>query len=183
MWHQPVCYPLRQGTCRRLARPEAIRDSTYSLWRAWHTHGAMQAPPCGSFSSPNTHTLPSTPLPLPQVCAGIKSSCAELPAGCCSQSWARLIVEKPFGRDLASSEALAGQLGSLFPEEQLYRIDHYLGKELAQVGGRGVCVWGGWVGGCGAVAPVVLPVVLCCCCGTHLASGGCGHITAAVPLR
>jgi hypothetical protein len=91
------------------------------------------------------------------VCAGIKFACAELPAGCCSQSWVRLIVEKPFGRDLASSEALAGQLGSLFPEEQLYRIDHYLGKELAQVGAGayGAAVWG-----CGGGGEVVM---LCCC--------------------
>ena len=47
-------------------------------------------------------------------------------------SWLRLIVEKPFGMDLESSEELAEALGGLFPEEQLYRIDHYLGKELMQ---------------------------------------------------
>lgn len=47
-------------------------------------------------------------------------------------SWLRLVVEKPFGMDLESSEELADQLGALFPEEQLYRIDHYLGKELMQ---------------------------------------------------
>ena len=47
-------------------------------------------------------------------------------------AWLRLIVEKPFGMDLASSEELAERLGALFPEEQLYRIDHYLGKELMQ---------------------------------------------------
>jgi hypothetical protein len=48
------------------------------------------------------------------------------------------VVEKPFGRDTASSEALADQLGALFPEDQLYRIDHYLGKELTQVRRGGV---------------------------------------------
>lgn len=37
-----------------------------------------------------------------------------------------MIVEKPFGRDLASSEELAEMLGQLYPENQLYRIDHYL---------------------------------------------------------
>lgn len=42
------------------------------------------------------------------------------------------MVEKPFGMDLESSEELAEKLGALFPEEQLYRIDHYLGKELMQ---------------------------------------------------
>ncbi len=49
-----------------------------------------------------------------------------------NNAWLRLIVEKPFGMDLASSEELAERLGALFPEEQLYRIDHYLGKELMQ---------------------------------------------------
>ncbi len=48
------------------------------------------------------------------------------------EGWLRLVVEKPFGMDLESSEELAGELGALFPEEQLYRIDHYLGKELMQ---------------------------------------------------
>uniref|UniRef100_A0A8V5GLJ7 Glucose-6-phosphate 1-dehydrogenase n=1 Tax=Melopsittacus undulatus TaxID=13146 RepID=A0A8V5GLJ7_MELUD len=47
-------------------------------------------------------------------------------------SWNRVIVEKPFGRDLASSDALSAHLSSLFREEQIYRIDHYLGKEMVQ---------------------------------------------------
>ncbi len=37
-----------------------------------------------------------------------------------------MIVEKPFGKDLCSSEELAAELGSLYPEQQLWRIDHYL---------------------------------------------------------
>lgn len=49
------------------------------------------------------------------------------------KSFLRLIVEKPFGRDLESSDALANELGALFPESQIYRIDHYLGKEISQV--------------------------------------------------
>ncbi|TVU29395.1 hypothetical protein EJB05_20959 [Eragrostis curvula] len=46
--------------------------------------------------------------------------------------WSRVIVEKPFGKDLDSAEELSSQLGELFDEHQLYRIDHYLGKELVQ---------------------------------------------------
>jgi glucose-6-phosphate 1-dehydrogenase len=46
--------------------------------------------------------------------------------------WTRVIVEKPFGKDLDSAEELSAQLGELFEEHQLYRIDHYLGKELVQ---------------------------------------------------
>lgn len=46
--------------------------------------------------------------------------------------WSRIIVEKPFGRDLDSARALNKQLLSSFDESQIYRIDHYLGKETVQ---------------------------------------------------
>ena len=46
--------------------------------------------------------------------------------------WTRVIVEKPFGKDSASSADLSNHLQSLFSEDQLYRIDHYLGKEMVQ---------------------------------------------------
>ncbi len=49
----------------------------------------------------------------------------------CSQD-ARVIVEKPFGRDLASSQALNRTLQQFFPESAIFRIDHYLGKEPVQ---------------------------------------------------
>jgi glucose-6-phosphate 1-dehydrogenase len=45
---------------------------------------------------------------------------------------ARLVVEKPFGRDQASAAALAGCLASSFPEERIFRIDHFLGKESVE---------------------------------------------------
>jgi glucose-6-phosphate 1-dehydrogenase len=45
---------------------------------------------------------------------------------------ARLIVEKPFGRDLASAQELDQTLHSVFPEAAIFRIDHYLGKEAVQ---------------------------------------------------
>lgn len=48
------------------------------------------------------------------------------------KGWNRIIVEKPFGRDLDSSEKLSNVLSKHFQENQLYRIDHYLGKEMVQ---------------------------------------------------
>ncbi|MBZ0127622.1 MAG: glucose-6-phosphate dehydrogenase [Rhodobacteraceae bacterium] len=45
---------------------------------------------------------------------------------------ARIVVEKPFGHDLASAEALNAELRQCFAERQIYRIDHYLGKETVQ---------------------------------------------------
>jgi glucose-6-phosphate 1-dehydrogenase len=47
-------------------------------------------------------------------------------------SWRRLVVEKPFGTDLASARALNSELLKLLDEHQIYRIDHYLGKETVQ---------------------------------------------------
>ncbi|WP_438956751.1 glucose-6-phosphate dehydrogenase [Cognatiyoonia sp.] len=44
----------------------------------------------------------------------------------------RVVVEKPFGRDLVSAKALNATLAKFFKEEQIYRIDHYLGKETVQ---------------------------------------------------
>jgi glucose-6-phosphate 1-dehydrogenase len=45
---------------------------------------------------------------------------------------ARVVVEKPFGRDLESAIALDHELKQVLPEEQIYRIDHYLGKEAVE---------------------------------------------------
>uniref|UniRef100_A0A1D1YA71 Glucose-6-phosphate 1-dehydrogenase n=1 Tax=Anthurium amnicola TaxID=1678845 RepID=A0A1D1YA71_9ARAE len=69
------------------------------------------------------------PSVYPSVCKMIRRCCM-------NQSdlggWTRIVVEKPFGKDLSSAEGLSAQFGELFDESQLYRIDHYLGKELVQ---------------------------------------------------
>src|SRR2546421_532116 len=48
------------------------------------------------------------------------------------RGWRRVIVEKPFGVDLASARALNRTLLEVLGEDQIYRIDHYLGKETVQ---------------------------------------------------
>eukprot|EP01102_Stenamoeba_stenopodia_P016098 TRINITY_DN5583_c0_g1_i1.p1 TRINITY_DN5583_c0_g1~~TRINITY_DN5583_c0_g1_i1.p1 ORF type:complete len:533 (-),score=168.03 TRINITY_DN5583_c0_g1_i1:96-1694(-) len=52
--------------------------------------------------------------------------------GLSSDGWNRVVVEKPFGHDLESSQKLSAELANLFSEEDLFRIDHYLGKEMVQ---------------------------------------------------
>ena len=49
-----------------------------------------------------------------------------------AERFARLVVEKPFGEDLASAQELNARLNLVFRERQVYRIDHYLGKETVQ---------------------------------------------------
>lgn len=48
------------------------------------------------------------------------------------EGWSRLVVEKPFGTDLKSARLLNEAVHSVFPEDEVYRIDHYLGKETVQ---------------------------------------------------
>jgi glucose-6-phosphate 1-dehydrogenase len=48
------------------------------------------------------------------------------------KGWTRVIVEKPFGHDLESARQLNHELAAVFHEDQVYRIDHYLGKETVQ---------------------------------------------------
>jgi glucose-6-phosphate 1-dehydrogenase len=49
-----------------------------------------------------------------------------------SSGWTRIIIEKPFGHDLQSARQLNDQVHAVFDESQVYRIDHYLGKETVQ---------------------------------------------------
>jgi glucose-6-phosphate 1-dehydrogenase len=93
----------------------------------------------GDYSDPNTyasvkkalglaarpiHYLAIPPSMFGAVVQGlVKSGCAQN---------ARVIVEKPFGRDLESAKALDATLHEVFPEQSIFRIDHYLGKEAVQ---------------------------------------------------
>lgn len=61
-----------------------------------------------------------------EVAAGISG------AAISSTGWNRVIVEKPFGHDSESSKVMGAALAQSFTEDQIYRIDHYLGKEMVQ---------------------------------------------------
>jgi len=67
------------------------------------------------------HYLAIPPTLFPTVVQGLAHS------GCAAN--ARVVVEKPFGRDLASAQALNATLHEVFPESSVFRIDHFLGKE------------------------------------------------------
>ena len=53
-----------------------------------------------------------------------------------TQGWKRLVIEKPFGRDLSSARQLNDKLSEAFKEHEIYRIDHYLGKPMVQKLGK-----------------------------------------------
>lgn len=93
----------------------------------------------GDYSDPATYqrlkqTLGAAARPLhymaipPSMFGTVVQGLAK--AGCAED--ARIIVEKPFGRDLASAQALNRTVHEVFPESAVFRIDHYLGKEAVQ---------------------------------------------------
>jgi glucose-6-phosphate 1-dehydrogenase len=77
----------------------------------------------GGAQSP-THYLAIPPSMFPVVVQGLANS------GCARN--ARVILEKPFGRDLVSARKLNDTLHQVFPEDHIFRIDHYLGKEAVE---------------------------------------------------
>lgn len=77
----------------------------------------------GSASHP-LYYLAVPPSQFPAIVEGLgQSGCAQ---------GARVVLEKPFGRDLASAKALSATLHTVFDESAVFRIDHYLGKEAVQ---------------------------------------------------
>ena len=94
----------------------------------------------GDYSDPATYARLKEALGLadrpihylaipPSMFASVVHGLAE--SGCAGDG-ARVIVEKPFGRDLDSAKALDATLHEVFPEASIFRIDHYLGKEAVQ---------------------------------------------------
>ncbi|MCW2690621.1 MAG: zwf [Mycobacterium sp.] len=69
------------------------------------------------------------PAAFPTVCEQLSKSGLARPQG---DRWSRVVIEKPFGHDLESARELNKVVNSVFPEKQVFRIDHYLGKETVQ---------------------------------------------------
>jgi glucose-6-phosphate 1-dehydrogenase len=71
----------------------------------------------------------ATPPPVfPEIIKHLKEAGLERS----ETGWTRIVVEKPFGTDLASARTLQAAIEAVFPENEIYRIDHYLGKEPVQ---------------------------------------------------
>ena len=75
-------------------------------------------------------TPPSVFAPIMQHLSDAKlaGTAYKAPAG----GWARFVMEKPFGHDLESARSLNADIGRSFDEDDIYRIDHFLGKEIVQ---------------------------------------------------
>ncbi len=122
----PVRFPKHQVYAPRHAMRSPLLRASPPSWAARATLplNIQAGPGLGSWHAVRAWGTVQLNNQLTSCCA-VLSSCRTAPGR-------QVIVEKPFGRDLASSEELAEMLGQLYPESQLYRIDHYLGKEMAQ---------------------------------------------------
>lgn len=81
----------------------------------------------GSESSPNRlFYMALPPSVFTVVAAGLKKNCYS------EKGHNRIVIEKPFGKDLESSREMMGKLKDLWKEEETFRIDHYLGKEMVK---------------------------------------------------
>jgi glucose-6-phosphate 1-dehydrogenase len=94
---------------------------------------------CGEYQSPETFRKlgealgPATrPLYYLAIPPSLFATVAEGLASLQCSAAGRIVVEKPFGRDLASARSIDAELHKFFPEPAIYRIDHYLGKEPVQ---------------------------------------------------
>lgn len=76
--------------------------------------------------------LSTQPRFFTTICEKLHTTKLIYPAKETKDKWSRIIIEKPFGHDLDSAHALQNELLQFLSEEQIFRIDHYLGKETVQ---------------------------------------------------
>lgn len=98
--------------------------------RAYQALSAMLKDPEGRFPQNYLFYLATPPSAYPLIANHLGAVGLAKPED--PEHWVRIIVEKPFGHDLDSAVALNTDLHQVFEESQIYRIDHYLGKETVQ---------------------------------------------------
>ncbi len=111
------------SACIRYYELDLLQDSTYTSINEWVE---KQAAAWGE--KPNLIYYLSV---APQLAPGIAAKLSEHKL-CTDIATTRMVFEKPFGHDLDSARELNRLLGKMFSEQQIYRIDHYLGKETVQ---------------------------------------------------
>lgn len=109
--------------CLYYVSGDAAEAETYHKIKVLHTQIASDRQ-CGNHMW-YLATLPSLYRPIAQHLKQL-----QLHETTCG--WTKLLIEKPFGTDLATAQQLNAELKSAFQEEQIYRIDHFLGKETVQ---------------------------------------------------
>jgi glucose-6-phosphate 1-dehydrogenase len=138
----PVIGVARSGTLENLierARASLVDDKTFDPAAFDVLAGLFRLVP-GNYNDTSTfqrlrETLGPAQRPLYYLAippTAFPVVVAHLTETRCTSRGARVVIEKPFGRDLESAQSLNATLRSVFPEEAIFRIDHYLGKEAVQ---------------------------------------------------
>ena len=129
---------LRKGV-KEFSSPELVDEGTLEdlLSRAFYVRSSFDEPDgysrlAAKLNEHNIHNvmfyLATPPESYVEIIRNIGQS--QCTGGC--DGWTRLVVEKPYGKDLDSAIALDEEVHKVFQEDQVYRIDHYLGKETVQ---------------------------------------------------
>ncbi len=113
-------YTYEQGTFEKKEDYKKLKQTLAALDAEW------------GMCSNKVFYLAVPPRLYPEIARNLAATGLSEPCGGPDEGWTRVIVEKPFGSDEKSAKALDALLGKLFREEQIYRIDHYLAKEMLQ---------------------------------------------------
>lgn len=123
--------PFRESTWKQLQAGIRFVSGTFDDPSAYERLGDTIAEVDRTRGTQGNHAfyLSIPPAAFPQVCEQLASSGLSETEG---DAWRRVIIEKPFGHNLASAQELEEVVGSVFPPNAIFRIDHYLGKETVQ---------------------------------------------------
>jgi len=129
-------------TCRYVPEHDCDRKMAEFLARCYYVQGQYDSP--DSFMdlyqamkplelNGRAHRLYYLAIP-PSIFVDVARAMGRAGLVTCTpgKTWSRAIIEKPFGSDRESSDRMARELAQAFPERDIYRIDHYLGKEIIQ---------------------------------------------------
>lgn len=109
---------LRLSTYRQLKTSQQYQDLAQHIEQRLQQEGMSEAGRLFYLSVPA--------FAYADIAEKINSSCRPS-----SGAWLKVVLEKPFGHDLRSAQVLASQLGTSLRDEEMYRIDHYLGKQVS----------------------------------------------------
>jgi glucose-6-phosphate 1-dehydrogenase len=125
-----------ETTSKPLIKSPAVTPAAWSRFTARIVYVSLNATDATSYHTlvealrkddaiTKVYYLATPPAIFSQICENLKSN------GLVTAN-SRVVLEKPLGRDLASAKQINAEVGKVFEESQIYRIDHYLGKETVQ---------------------------------------------------
>jgi len=125
-----------ETTSKPLIKSPAVTPAAWARFTARIVYVSLNATEAGSYAGlvealrkdeaiTKVYYLATPPAIFAQICEALKTN------GLVTKN-SRVVLEKPLGRDLASAKQINAEVGKVFEESQIYRIDHYLGKETVQ---------------------------------------------------